>query len=313
MEPYAINTTTDAMQRHGDGAVLDTEGVLMPFALNTGGEGSGKTGPPQGRVLSSLAAAARSSDGNGTVFTDLALHLGDLAYATGYASEWDRFLSQLEPLSSRVPLMVVQGNHERDWPGSGSAFSNFGSGGECGVPMEARFPMPTPSKRQEDYWYSFEQGPAHFLMMDTEVSAWNGSSQLAFIEADLSAVDRLRTPWVIFGGHRPMYSSTAVPYGPYRGPNADPYDLVDGPWWREVEAVMLRHKVDLALSGHVHNVEVTCPMSRGKCVPTGGDQHGIVSVIQSVTVGRIPPLQYDRVLKRHADYVMPLRTRTQKC
>jgi hypothetical protein len=31
------------------------------------------------------------------------------------------------------------------------------------------------------------------------------SEQYAFLAADLASVDRRRTPWVIFNGHRPMY------------------------------------------------------------------------------------------------------------
>lgn len=32
-----------------------------------------------------------------------------------------------------------------------------------------------------------------------------GSDQLKWIEEDLAHVDRCKTPWVILGGHRPMY------------------------------------------------------------------------------------------------------------
>ena len=74
---------------------------------------------------------------------DLLLHPGDLAYATGYESEWDRWMAQIEPISRRVPYMTGMGNHERDFPGSGNSIGNGDSGGECGVPTEARFPMPT--------------------------------------------------------------------------------------------------------------------------------------------------------------------------
>ena len=62
------------------------------------------------------------------------------------------------------------------------------SGGECGVPTQMRFPMPTPSHRQDEGWYSFEQGPVHFVMLDTEMLTGNGSAQFAFIDADLRAV-----------------------------------------------------------------------------------------------------------------------------
>ena len=37
---------------------------------------------------------------------DLLLHPGDLSYATGYESEWDRWMAQIEPISSAVPYMT---------------------------------------------------------------------------------------------------------------------------------------------------------------------------------------------------------------
>jgi acid phosphatase type 7 len=48
----------------------------------------------------------------------------------------------LKPLATQLPWMVLPGNHERDWPDSGSLFSGDDSGGECGVPYNRRFPMP---------------------------------------------------------------------------------------------------------------------------------------------------------------------------
>jgi hypothetical protein len=136
--------------------------------------------------------------------------------------------------------------------------------------------MPTPSKRQDNGWYSFEMGPVHFLIMDTELSAYNGSDQLAFFEADLGAVDRMRTPFVIFAGHRPMYTSSAFPFAGKR-PTSASMNLEDGPWWPDVERTLIKHGVDLCLWGHVHNAEVTCPIAHGRCVPPGaGPIHAVI-------------------------------------
>merc|ERR1719473_1339928 len=96
---------------------------------------------------------------------DVILHPGDLAYGTGYESEWDRFMEQLEPLATSAPYMTGQGNHERDYPGSGNSIGSGDSGGECGVPTQQRFIMPVLGT-QDEGWYSFDQGPAHFVMMN---------------------------------------------------------------------------------------------------------------------------------------------------
>ena len=46
--------------------------------------------------------------------------------------------------------ILFSGNHERDWPGSGSFYKHTDSGGECGVPAETMFRMPL--KNRENFW-----------------------------------------------------------------------------------------------------------------------------------------------------------------
>lgn len=36
-------------------------------------------------------------------------------------------------------------------------------------------------------------------------------NQYSFIEADLAGVNRTKTPWVVFSGHRPMYVNSGGP------------------------------------------------------------------------------------------------------
>ena len=54
---------------------------------------SGKEAPPRGHVLAALGQGEHAP--GEAAETDVVLHLGDLAYATGYESEWDRFMSQV--------------------------------------------------------------------------------------------------------------------------------------------------------------------------------------------------------------------------
>lgn len=111
----------------------------------------------------------------------LIAHFGDISYARGHVSQWDRcgparpaalldtarsvcrdfirrlrcrFHTQVESLVTKVPYMVAPGNHERDWPGSGDGFPRAAhvtdSEGECGVPYDRRFLMPT--RAQDQPW-----------------------------------------------------------------------------------------------------------------------------------------------------------------
>jgi hypothetical protein len=81
---------------------------------------------------------------------DMVIHIGDICYANGYLSQWDQFTAQVEPIASSVPYMVGSGNHERDWPGSGSFYGNLDSGGECGVPAQNMFYVP--AENREQFW-----------------------------------------------------------------------------------------------------------------------------------------------------------------
>ncbi len=266
MEPYAINTTSGAIHPWDESYKNhnDLKRVTLNPAHGVLSE-SGKEGPPKGRTMKWIS----KSD----VESDVLLHIGDLSYATGFESEWDIFMSQIEPIASSMPYMIAQGNHERDFPNSGSTFAGGDSGGECGIPTQYRFRMPTLSGRQDNGWYSFDMGPVHFLVMDTEMNAFESSTQYNFFKSDLENVDRSITPWVIFSGHRPMYSSSDGING---------LDLANGPWWPEVEQLLLKYEVDLCLWGHVHNAEVTCPLRNGTCAETsspneyGGIVHAVI-------------------------------------
>ncbi|KAH9313298.1 hypothetical protein KI387_028333, partial [Taxus chinensis] len=187
------------------------------------------------------------------------LHIGDISYATGFMAEWDFFLEMIGAVASRVPYMTAIGNHERDFPKSGSYYEGLDSGGECGVPYEKYFQMPVIG--QDKPWYSIEHGPVHFTVMSTEHSWDIGSEQFNWMKTDLASVDRKRTPWLIFAGHRPQYSSfeggfvfsTLIP-------------AVDIHFRSVIEPLLLSHQVDLALWGHVHNYERTCAVNNSKCL-----------------------------------------------
>jgi len=188
---------------------------------------------------------------------DLVLHIGDIAYAVGYSAQWDEFMNQMAPVAAQVPYMTLPGNHERDFPKSGSLFNSTDSGGECGIPYETRFLMP--GTTHEEQWYSFDYGNIHFIMMSTELNFTEGSPQHQFIMEDLQNVDRTTTPWVIFAGHRPMYidsMNVMLIYG----------DQPVASILREsLEELIVKYEVDLALWGHHHSYQRSCPLFNGTC------------------------------------------------
>ena len=219
------------------------------------------------------------------------LHLGDISYARGYAAEWLAFADQIQPLARAVPYMTCIGNHESNWPGTGSVVGFRDSGGECGVAYGANFPTPSRApvaphppggERREgssglvdlEPWYSFDEGLVHVVMLSSE-----HAPQRAWLAQDLAAVRRDRTPWVIVALHRPMYV-TGLPY------HADGYDHKVAQDLREAyEPLLLEHRVDLVLAGHHHSYQRTCSIANSSCVPPpaagvpyGGPVHLVVGM-----------------------------------
>jgi hypothetical protein len=206
-------------------------------------------------------------DGVGTARNSLAevmtrgaaivLHPGDLGYAMGSAYVWDKWFHLIEPYASLVPYMVGAGNHEVDVNNLGfhPSWGNFGddSQGECGVPMVRRFAHPAPWAQR--FWYSFDYQSVHFVMLNSEANCSRGSEQHSWLQADLAAVDRCATPFVVLLGHRAMYNSEM-----YEG------DFnVSQAMKEEFEDLLYKYEVDLAIWGHYHAYQRTCPVYRTQC------------------------------------------------
>lgn len=217
------------------------------------------------------------------------MHPGDLGYAEGSGFVWDFWGTLVEPITSRVPYMVTVGNHEYDhagthpepsgappggWHPHGSSgypvpWGNLGddSQGECGVPVWARFNGT--GNGNGVYWYSFDEGPVHVVMLSSEHDWRHTSRQYAWLEADLGAVNRSATPWVVLATHRMMYETET-------GCDGD-FDLSLA-FRQEVEPLLNRAKVNLMLVGHQHSYERSCAAYEGECVADGvsGTVHMVV-------------------------------------
>ncbi|XP_059075339.1 probable inactive purple acid phosphatase 27 [Cryptomeria japonica] len=188
---------------------------------------------------------------------DIVFHIGDLVYANGYLSQWDQFTCQIEPIASKVPYMVASGNHERDWPNTGSFYKNLDSGGECGVPSETMFYVP--AKNRAKFWYSLDYGMFHFCIANSEFDWREGTEQYKFIEECFASVDRHKQPWLIFISHRILGYSSASWYAEEGS--------FEEPMGREsLQTLWQKYKVDLAFFGHVHSYERTCPIYQNYCV-----------------------------------------------
>ncbi|GMY15114.1 probable inactive purple acid phosphatase 27 [Fagus crenata] len=208
---------------------------------------------------------------------DIVFHIGDLTYANGYISQWDQFTSQVEPIASTVPYMIASGNHERDWPNSGSFYDTMDSGGECGVLAETMFYVPAENRAK--FWYSTDYGMFRFCIADSEHDWREGSEQYKFIEHCFASADRQKQPWLIFAAHRVLGYSSSSYYG-LEGSFEEPMGR------ESLQKLWQKYKVDLGFYGHVHNYERSCPIYQNRCVnPEKSHYSGSLNGTIHVVVG----------------------------
>lgn len=135
----------------------------------------------------------------------LGLHIGDIAYNLDITPRGDDYLKGVAPMASSFPWMMGPGNHEAD---CNYTYANYlGRFAAQNLTRSLHGPASGSSR-----WYSFELGPVHFTMFDTDAYGFDEvayvlEEQYRFIQADLAAVDRDRTPWIVLMSHRPMYCS----------------------------------------------------------------------------------------------------------
>jgi hypothetical protein len=189
----------------------------------------------------------------------LLIHNGDLSYAQGFEYGWEVYQDMMAPLIANMPYMVVEGNHERDFPGTGDRYGSAkDSGGECGVVAAKRFPMPYQGSQK--HWYAFGYGPIYFIQFSTEVDFATGSDQFNFIYNELSTVNRTIYPWLVVGFHRPYFEPSV--YGTtITGDVDNQRDLQDA-----FDDLFVQYGVDMTLFGHTHWYSRSCPLYKRNCV-----------------------------------------------
>jgi hypothetical protein len=93
-------------------------------------------------------------------------------------------------------------------------------------------------------WYSFNDDLVHWVVIDTELWYYSGTdeeiaNQFAWLAADLAAVDRSVTPWVVAMGHKQSWMDKAN--------------------FTQLETYLQNGGVDLYICGHQHNYQRLLP------------------------------------------------------
>lgn len=254
--------------------LVDDESIYPFSYLVYADQGCPLNGWTQGAAFTA-AVVAQEIASNASV--RMVHHFGDLSYAQGAAHQWDAWHAMIEPIARAVPYHISVGNHEYDYTAGGAdkdptgntvgyhpVWGNFhdDSGGECGVPTNQRFKMP--ASPGGVFWYAHNFANTHTIVLSAEHDLAPGSVQYEWLAADLAAVDRFVTPWLIVEVHRPLYEGEAV------------WEQNDvGIALRmELEHLLHDYQVDVVLGGHYHAYHRTCDgLYKGQCHRPGGAMH----------------------------------------
>ncbi|PKA66371.1 Purple acid phosphatase 23 [Apostasia shenzhenica] len=151
-----------------------------------------------------------------------------------YQPRWDAWGRFMEPLTSMIPMMVIEGNHEIEPQVGGMTFRSYLS----------RFIVPwKESLSNSSFYYSFNAGGVHFIMLGAYVDYNQTSAQYAWLKEDLLNFDRDITPWLVAAWHPPWYNSYSSHYQEFECMR------------QEIEELLYQYRVDIVFSGHVHAYE----------------------------------------------------------
>jgi hypothetical protein len=123
-------------------------------------------------------------------------------------------------------------------------------------------------------------GLIHFVGMSTEHDYTIGSAQYLWIEQDLMNLDRTKTPWVIFGGHRAMYINSN-----YGGSVTSDITVMNA-LIENIEPLLWKYRVNLAFWGHNHVVQRHAAVLNKTVI-----QHSVL--IESSVYGEVPTAMHD--------------------
>ncbi|XP_052208184.1 purple acid phosphatase 18 [Diospyros lotus] len=180
---------------------------------------------------------------------DVHLLPGDLSYADCFQSRWDTFGELVQPLASARPWMVTEGNHEKE------SMLILEDGFKS---YNARWKMPfEESGSSSNLYYSFEVAGVHLIMLGSYTDYDKYSDQYSWLKADLSKVNRKKTPWLLVLFHVPWYNSNKAHQG--EGDSM----------MSSMEPLLYAAGVDIVFAGHVHAYERSKRVYEGRLDPCG--------------------------------------------
>ncbi|KAJ8755438.1 hypothetical protein K2173_019236 [Erythroxylum novogranatense] len=171
---------------------------------------------------------------NGTGADCYTCSFGNTPIHETYQPRWDYWGRYMQPVISKTPIMVVEGNHEIEEQAEKQTF----------VAYSSRFAFPSEESRSSStFYYSFNAGGVHFIMLGSYAKYKKSGHQYRWLKKDLAKVDRKVTPWLVATWHAPWYSTYTAHYR-----EAECMRVA-------MEKLLYKHGVDIVFNGHVHAYE----------------------------------------------------------
>ncbi|MFI5295777.1 MAG: metallophosphoesterase [Thermodesulfovibrionales bacterium] len=165
-----------------------------------------------------VVARMRVAYASDPAFQSIVLHSGDWVSGDGESYWTSQFFvntnPQMHAFQSEVPIEGVRGNHE----GAGTYFKKY-------------FPYPYVNS----FYWSFDYGPVHIVVLDQYVSYSPGSAQYNWLINDLASTTK---PWKILMFHEPAWGA-----GGHENNTATQ---------KYLQPLCKKYQIDLVLNGHNH-------------------------------------------------------------
>lgn len=248
-------------------------------------------GPMQAIIVCDSQCGTDYTDWKNTIHAAASRHpqadfiadIGDIVDNGESDWQWDNWYAGIEDLLPRCLFVPVMGNHEcydLDWK-------------DC-LPLGYlhQFSLPVNNSRNFlGYYYSFDYGPVHFLVLNTQFQELDAlrpgllEEQLAWMRQDIARNNR---PWKIVLMHKDILSYNE--YNPYTqgigGLNDIAHDFM-----KSFDTL----KIDLVLTGHMHTYR-----NRGHIYDFKPSEQGPVYVLCGLSGNaryEVPPdPEFDKVL-----------------
>ena len=214
----------------------------------------GDSGQPALPFLAQVTSLVEALD------PDLFLHTGDMTYTGELCVP---VFEQYHQLLSTRGMYAARGNHDlsvgdaSEWLGLFPPPNDVSMVEACILPPaicdEGELPSREISRPRQSTFYSFDWGPVHFAVFDSNRDLEDCGIQVQWLCNDLQAARQRGMPWLVLLSHHPVYTKGL-------------HGFLESATLRLFPEIAEEYGVDLVISGHDHNYQRTCPIRGAQIV-----------------------------------------------